>query len=197
MHLQRSMQRKHNRKAAALGVDDVFSTNTYRYISSSSGSTSSLPMFFTNPGAFGGSSHFWTPESGDYEASSILANRASDMIGAASPFSKSLEDSILHPSYAPTSAADTAMLNDVMDATGGRTASRGLGAPSQTALAEAIAPQMMQNRQNQIANLMGAQGLAQQGQGQNLQGLLELIGLAMPQVMGSSYSQGKQSGWAI
>ncbi len=142
----------------------------------------SSPVFQTFPSAWG--------ETDNYGRSSQFGNQAAGMIGTGTAYDAALESAILNPSYAPTSAADQSILNSLMDITAGRGAVRGLGAPTQTSLAQAVAPQLVQNRQMQIQNLMGGQGQALQSKGIDLQALMELIGYAMPQVVGGTQSSG-------
>lgn len=151
----------------------------------SSSSQTSQPQFQTFPGAFG------------YGQSAGLMNQAQGIINQQSPYSGALQQSILNPQFGPATTAESNLLNSLMDLTSGRTASRGLGAPTQESLAAGIAPEMVGLQQSQIQNLMGGQGLTQALQGQNLNALLNMVGLAMPQVVGGNVTKGTSSGWKI
>lgn len=146
---------------------------------------SSSPVFQAFPSAWGDMG---------YEKSSQFGNQLSGMVGTGTTYDKALQEAILNPSYAPTSAADTSILNSLMDVTAGRGSVRGLGAPTQASLAQAVAPQLVQNRQNQIQNLLGGQGQAIQGKAIDMGALSELIGFAMPQIAGGTQSQGTGKG---
>lgn len=85
--------------------------------------------------------------------------------------------------YGAESGAEQNLINSLMDQTAGRGSVRGLGAPTQSGLAQAIAPTLVD--------------LSQKKRGQDIGGLLELIGLAMPQTVGGQKSQGSGGGWKI
>lgn len=118
--------------------------------------------------------------------------------GFTSAFSQPLEQALLSPTFGPETASEQALLGSIMDVTAGRGAVRGLGAPTQASLAQSIAPELIGMRQGRIENLLGAQsqditaGLG--GRGQNIGGLIELAGLAMPQLIGGSTGTGKSKG---
>lgn len=132
-----------------------------------------------------------------YTRSGAFADQLSGMVGAGTAYDTALQSAILNPSYAPTSAADQSILNSLMDVTAGRGAVRGLGAPTSTSLAQAVAPQLVQNRQSQIQNLLSGQGQAFQGKALDMNALSELIGYAMPQIAGGTQSQGSGKGIKI
>ncbi len=132
-----------------------------------------------------------------YTRSGAFADQLAGMVGAGTAYDTALQNAILNPSYAPTSAADQSILNSLMDVTAGRGAVRGLGTPTQTSLAQAVAPQLVQNRQMQIQDLLGGQGLALQGKTIDMGALSELIGYAMPQIAGGTQSQGSGKGIKI
>jgi hypothetical protein len=123
-------------------------------ISAGGGKQVSDPVFRQFPGAFGAS-----PESGR------LAGSLEDILSGGTRFE-------------PRSMSETNLINSLADLAGGRSAVRGLGAPTAGSVAGAIAPTLV--------------GLRQGERGQNIQGLLELIGLAMPQVVGGQRTRGRQ-----
>lgn len=76
--------------------------------------------------------------------------------------------------FGPTTASETGLLESLTNLTQGASAARGLGPATPGALAQVLAPALI--------GLRGAE--AQRGisrRGQNIQGLLALAGLAMPQ----------------
>ena len=152
---------------------------------------SSSPVFQEFPNAWGETGSAAAGRSGGF------GNQAAGMIGSGTPYDKALQDAILNPSYSPTSASDQAVLNSLMDVTAGRGSVRGLGAPTQSSLAQAVAPQLVQNRQNQIQDLLGGQAQALQGKGIDLQALLQLIGYGMPQIAGGTQSSGGGFGFKV
>jgi hypothetical protein len=85
--------------------------------------------------------------------------------------------------YGAESGSEQNLLNSIMDQTAGRGAVRGLGAPTQGSLATSIAPTLVD--------------MSQKRRQQDIGGLLELIGLAMPQVVGGNVSSGSSGGWNI
>jgi hypothetical protein len=94
-------------------------------------------------------------------------------------------------------ATNQAILNSLMDLTSGRNAARGLGAPTQSALMQSIAPELGQMRQDSMANLMGAetqQFMQNLGSAQALQSLAES---AMPQIVAGNSSFGRSGGMQI
>lgn len=152
---------------------------------SSGSSGASFPIFKELYGAYGGQNKdFWGNPTGfneSYTKSADLAGQLEGMLSGAgnNPFSQELSQALLNPSFGPTSSSEEALLSSIMDQTAGRGAVRGLGAPTQTALAQSIAPELIGMRQQNIQNLMGTRE-------QNLRGLLDLVGLAMPQTVGGS-----------
>lgn len=132
-----------------------------------------------------------------YSRSGAFGNQLAGMVGAGTSYDQALLNAVLNPSYAPTSAADQSILNSLMDVTAGRGAVRGLGAPTSTSLAQAVAPQLVQNRQSQIQNLLSGQGQALQGKAIDIGALSELIGYAMPQIAGGTTSSGSGKGIKI
>ena len=107
--------------------------------------------------------------------------------GKSSQLSSQLESLINTPmSFGPQNSDEQNFLSSIMDQTGGRAAVRGLGAPTGSALASDIAPAMLGFQQQAETARMGT-----------MQGLAELIGLAMPQVVGGTKTTGSSGGWKI
>jgi hypothetical protein len=99
--------------------------------------------------------------------------------------------------FGPSTQAEQDLLNSLMDITGGRTATRGLGAPTQTALAQTIAPTLVGFRQKEQDRLVQEQQIQQQQQAMQLQSLLELAGLSMPQLIGGTEGSARQFAMSI
>ena len=156
----------------------------------SSSRESSTPVFQTFPGATGDAT---------YGTSGQIFNQTQGITtaGVQSPFAKSLEDTLLNPKFGARTDSEQALLNSLMDTTAARGAVSGLGAPTQSALATSIAPTMVDMRNKNIEQLMGAKGQDVQQWQTQLQALLELVGLAMPQVMGGNQTTGTSSGFNI
>ena len=148
-------------------------------MSTSKGSSTSAPAFQTFGGSYGDT---------DYSQSRKLSQQAEGMIGQKSAFATPLESMLLNPQYGASNPNGSALINSLLDATAGRTATRGLGAPTQGAMASAIAPTLVDLRNQEIQNLLGAQGAETQRYGMDMQSLLEMIGYAMPQIMGGQTS---------
>lgn len=148
-------------------------------MSRSSGGGSSAPVFQTFGGSYGDT---------DYSSSKRLSKQAEGMIGSKSAFSTPLENALLNPQYGAKSPHETALINSLLDATAGRTATRGLGAPTENSMASAIAPTLQSMYQQNVQNLMGADTNFNQGKQLDLQALMEMIGYSMPQVMGGNVS---------
>jgi hypothetical protein len=95
---------------------------------------------------------------------------------ASSPFSQSLENALLNPSYGARTGNEQALLNSLMDVTAGRGAVSGLGAPTQSSLATSIAPTLVSLNDQYIKNLMAAKegditaGLTARGQDIGMRG---------------------------
>ena len=150
---------------------------------SDSGSTFSTQQF---PGAFGAGTD-----------SARLATTLEQLLGNqgfSSPYAAPLQSALLNPQFGATTSAESALLQSVADQAQGTSAVRGLGAATPGGLAQAIAPTLVNLRQNEIGNLESALGQSMQGQlgmrGQTLQGLESLIGLSMPQVVGGQTGSG-------
>ena len=159
------------------------------------------------PGAFG------TPDSARVAnmLQSLLSGSPAGQDRASSAYEQPLQESILQPKFGADTASEKALLGSIMDATAGRGSVRGLGAPTQTALAQSIAPALINLRQQDIGNLQSALSgdigsqISQRGQdigqilgvrGQDIGGLSELIGLSMPQIVAGQKSKqfGAQAG---
>ena len=137
--------------------------------------STSAPVFKEFPGAYP------TGVAGSREKSGELAGSLESLLA---------DQSFLQPDFAPQTTNEQNLLNSLMDVTAGRGAVRGLGAPTQAGLAESIAPTLLGLRQQDIQNRLGARG-------QDIGGLLELIGLAMPQLIGGQTSTSRSGGLKI
>lgn len=124
----------------------------------------------TDPGIFGAS-----PES------TRLASGAESILGSTPDLLSSLRNELLNPSFAPTTSSEQDFLSTIMDLAGGRSAARGLGAPTMGGLAQTLAPALMDIRNNRVSNLSQALGIEQGFRGQTLGGMMDLGTLAMPQ----------------
>ena len=87
--------------------------------------------------------------------------------------------------FAPQSASEQAIIDSLIDLTQGQTATRGLGPATQGSLAQAIAPTLTGFRQQEAQ-------LGQQRRAADIGALLELAGLAMPQIIAGQ--QTRQTG---
>jgi len=74
--------------------------------------------------------------------------------------------------------AENQLISELIDLTGANTAIRGLGAPSAESIASSIAPALLNFRQQRVQN-----------RGGQVQSLLELAGLASPQVVAGQTSR--------
>ncbi len=84
--------------------------------------------------------------------------------------------------FAPQTESEQAIIDSLIDLTQGQTATRGLGPATEGALAQSIAPTLVGFREAEAQR-----GL--QKRGQDIQGFLELAGLAAPQVIGGQVSK--------
>ncbi len=114
-----------------------------------------------------------------------------------SAFANPFQQAVLNPQFGPTTGSEQGFLKSIMDLTQGAAATRGLGPATQGGLAQNLAAPLMQLRQQQIGNL--GQGIGQdlQARGQDIQGLIELAGLVMPQLVGGNTSSGKSGQFGI
>ena len=92
--------------------------------------------------------------------------------------------------FGGTTAAQNELLDFLTGEANRRTSVRGLGPASAGDIAQNIAPALIGFRQQEIENQAGRRG-------QDIQGLLELIGLAQPQILGGTTSTGKSSSIGI
>lgn len=148
----------------------------------------SKPVFHQFPGVFG------TPDS------ARIAGNLEQLLGSgisSSPFRQPLVQSILNPEFGPTTASEEALLDTISQRTQGASALRGLGPSTPGALAQNLAPALIGLRQQRIGNLSGALGQDIGIRGQDIQGLIELAGLAMPQIVGGQKSKGNGGGLAV
>lgn len=90
-------------------------------------------------------------------------------------------------SFAPQSASEQAIISSLIDLTQGQTAVRGLGPATQGSLTQAIAPTLVGFRESEAQR-----GL--QKRQQDIAGLLELAGLASPQILAGQQSTQKGPG---
>lgn len=123
------------------------------------------------PGVFG------TPESGR------IAGQLEALLGQGqSPFLQQFQQE-LGGGFGPQTGSEQSLIDAIMSQTQGQTATRGLGPATQGALGTAIAPTLVGLKQQRLQSLLGGAqaGLGQRGQ--TLGGLLELAGLAMPQII--------------
>jgi hypothetical protein len=120
------------------------------------------------PGAFG------QPEA------QRLARSLEDLLGAPTPTA----------GFRPQSAAQQQLIRDLTEQVSGQAAVRGLGRPTGASVAQAIAP-----------TLVGFQQAQQQAdlarRAQTIQGLLELTGLALPQIVGGQTTRERQRGFQL
>ena len=74
-----------------------------------------------------------------------------------SPFFDPFQQELLNPTFG-TSQAEERLLQELISRTGGQAALRGLGSPTPGAIAQTIAPQLANFRQQRLTNLGGALG---------------------------------------
>ncbi len=117
------------------------------------------------------------------EDPSRLATAAETLLGPQAGFLSQLQQELAQPTFGAQTAGEEALLSSIQAATQGATAARGLGPATQGALSQALAPTLVGLRQQRVGNLAQALGLEQAGRGQQIGGLLELAGLAAPQVI--------------
>ena len=141
----------------------------------------------TVPGAYGGG----------YAESTRLARQMEDLLKRkiTSPFTSSLQQSLLNAPRTATMPAETALLGQLGSLTAGAAALRGGQPQTQTELASVLAPQLIKERQQNIGNLSAANiaNLTQQTaqRGMDVAALNNLIGLAMPQTVSGTRGTGK------
>ena len=90
------------------------------------------------------------------------------------------------PPFGGTTAAQNQFLEFLTGEANRRTAVRGLGPASAGDIAQNIAPALIGFRQQGIENQAARRG-------QDIQGLLELLGLAQPQILGGTETTGKET----
>jgi hypothetical protein len=128
----------------------------------------------------------------DTSAQSLgIGNQLKDLLapGNQSPYQGALQKALLNPTFGPQNPMEQSFMNSIADMTQGTSAARGLGPATPGALGSALAPGLMQLYQNHIQNLSGAYGQDMANKSQNIQGLLNLAGYAMPQYTGSPHPQ--------
>lgn len=104
------------------------------------------------------------------------------------------QSELLAPQYGGQTDSEKAYLNQIMDVTANRSALRGIGAPTQSALSYDIAPHMLTMRQNRLNDLMGGVGMEQQNRQMRSGGMLQLMEDAMTQYIGGSDSTERSKG---
>lgn len=132
---------------------------------------------------------------GSYQAGADparLSKMMESLIGGGNPYASTLSGAINNPSYGPTNANEENLLNSLMSLTQGQSALRGLGPSTQEGMASAIAPTLVNLKEQNIQDILGAYGASTSNTGMNLQALNELIGLSMPQNV-SAYNPGQRS----
>ena len=87
-------------------------------------------------------------------------------------------------------ALEQALLGGVTEQIGGQNLPIGLGATSEDALSQAIAPTLLNTRNQEISNLMAALDPQLQRREQDIAGLISLGELLMPQRIGGTQGQG-------
>lgn len=123
-----------------------------------------------------------------------LATAAERLLQQPGGFLGQLQQELGQPTFGAQTAAEEGLLSAIQSATQGATAARGLGPATQGALAQALAPTLVGLRQQRVSNLAQALGLEQAGVGQRVGGLLQLGGLAMPQIIAGQQQQTTQPG---
>jgi len=113
--------------------------------------------------------------------SARLAGQTETMLGQEPDLLGMLRNELMNPNFAPQTSSEQSILSSIMDLAGGRSASRGLGAPTMGGLAQAIAPTLANQRNQRVSNMAQALGLERDFRGQSLGGMLDLGTLAMPQ----------------
>ena len=113
---------------------------------------------------------------------------------------EAFQNELTNPSFAPQTSSEQALINDLITQTQGASAIRGLGPATGGAVAQNIAPTLVQQRQQRLGNLFGGAQLGEQARGTDLRALLEGLGLsaglAQPEriVLGSSQQTGGSPG---
>lgn len=131
----------------------------------------------------------------DYSQSGSLANMLQSLItqgtGNYGAYSGALQQAITNPDFSTNSTSQQNMINSLMDQTAARGSVRGLGSPTSSSLATAIAPTLAGFQQQNVQNLMGARQQDLTSRGVDMSSLLELIGYAMPQIVSGQKSIGR------
>ena len=109
-----------------------------------------------------------------------LLSRDINLSGQTQLFPTLMEE-LQNPTFAPQTSSELSILESIMDLTGGRSANRGLGMPTQGALAQSIAPTLANQRNQRVSNLAQALGLGRDFRGQTLGGLSGLLESSLPQ----------------
>lgn len=101
-----------------------------------------------------------------------------------------LGQELLAPTFGPTTESEQALLDSILSQTQGQTAVSGLGPATEGALGQAIAPTLVQQRQQRISNLQAALDPQLGRREQDIAGLIGLGELIMPQVVAGQRSSG-------
>lgn len=118
--------------------------------------------------------------------SARLSKLMESLITGTQPYATSLNNELMNPTYGATNPNESALLDSLTSLTQGTSALRGLGPSTPGGLAQVLAPELVNLRQQRVNNLMQAMG----SQATNLSGLNELIGLSMPQNVAMQRPQG-------
>ncbi len=150
------------------------------------------------PGAFG------TPDSARIAGNLESLLGGGPEFGFTSAFQQPFQSAVLSPEFGADTASEQALLKSISSLTQGASAARGLDQATPGALAQNLAPALIGLRQQDIQNLSGGlqQEIGLRGQdigirGQDIQGLTELIGLAMPQIVAGQQAKGKSGGLEV
>lgn len=118
-----------------------------------------------------------------------------------SQFGKQLQQELTTPTFAPQTEAGKSLLQQALSGTQGATAARGLGQATQGALASTAAPVLQQLRGQRVASLQQAfgQDIASQlaDRGLDIESLVKLSELALPQVLVGQTGQATGAGQAL
>jgi hypothetical protein len=101
-----------------------------------------------------------------------------------------LGQELLAPTFGPTTQSEQALIDSIISQTQGETATRGLGPATEGSLAQAIAPTLVEQRQQRVSNLQAALDPQLRGREQDIAGLIGLGQLLMPQVVGGQKTTG-------
>lgn len=132
-----------------------------------------------------------------YGDSSRLARSLESLIGAPTSGMRGLEESIMRPQFGPTTASEGALLESLSSMTNANAALRGLGPATPSALAQSLAPALVDMRQRDVENQSNLAGRQMEGRGLDMNTILSLIGLVMPQVVAGQKSSGSSFNFGV